>query len=75
MTMKDSKGKAKILGQPTEAFAIETGFGKVMHCQQHCSILYGKRLRNIETSSNRTIFKRTRHYIACADDVFIMDDR
>jgi len=73
---KDSKGKVKIQGQPTEAFVIEKGLrqGDALPTTQF-NIVLEKVIRNIETSSNRTIFNRTRQYIACTDDVFIMDDR
>ena len=76
MTLKDSNGKVKIQGQSTEAFGIEIGLrqGDVLSTTLF-NIVLEKLIRNIETSSNRTIFNGTRQYIACADDVFIMDDR
>jgi len=73
---KDSKGKVKIQGQPTEAFAIETRLrqGDALSTTLF-NIVLEKVIRNTETSSNRTIFNRTRRHTACTDDVFIMDDR
>jgi hypothetical protein len=76
MTFKDSNGKVKIQGQPIEAFGTEIGLrqGDALSTTLF-NIVLEKVIRNIETSSNRTIFNRTRQYIACTDDVFIMDDR
>jgi hypothetical protein len=76
MTLKDSNGKVKIEGQPTETFGIEIDLrqGDALSTTLFNNILE-KVIRNIETNSNRTIFKRSRQYIACTDDVFITDDR
>jgi hypothetical protein len=72
---KDSKGKVKIEGQPTEEFAIATGLrqGDALSTTEF-NIVLENVIRNIEISSNRTIFNRTRQYRACTDDVFIMYD-
>jgi hypothetical protein len=76
MTSKDSYGKVKIQAQPTEASGIEIGLrqGDALSTTLF-NIVLEKVIRNIQTSSNRTIFNRTRQYIACTNDVFIMDDR
>jgi len=62
--------------QLTEAFDVEKGFvqGDALSATLFHTVLE-KVIRKIETNPNGTIFTRTRHCMANADNVFILDDR
>jgi hypothetical protein len=76
MTLHNPKGKLTIQGQLTKAFGIEIGLRQGDELQTTLfNIVLEKVIRNIETSSNETIFNRTRHYVACTDDVLILEER
>jgi len=65
MMLKESDRKVKIQGQQTEAFGIKIGLRQVDALSATLfNIMLEKAIRNIETSSNRTIFNRRRQYIA-----------
>lgn len=76
MTLQNPNGKLKIQGQLTEAFGIEIELrqGDALSTTLF-NIVLDKVIRNIETSSNGTIFNRSRQYVACTDDVLILEDR
>jgi hypothetical protein len=71
--LQDSNGKVKILGQMTEGLGIE----RVLRQGDALSttlvnIVLEKVKRNIETTTNGTIFNRTRQYVAYIGKVLIL---
>ena len=73
MELHDSNGKLKIQGKMTEVFGIQRGWRQ---CDALSTTMFNTVLeeviRNIKTNLNGTIFKRTRQFVAYADDVVIL---